>query len=90
MRRVNEALRAVLAEAIGEHLLDLDIGLPFGDLRAPVRGVLSGGEESAELELAGHNRRGRPIAATATFAPLRGHDGAVEGAIVVLGAESRD
>ena len=53
-----------------------------------MRGVLSGDEESAELELSGHNRRGRPIVATATFAPLRSHDGAVEGAIVLLGAES--
>jgi two-component system CheB/CheR fusion protein len=76
-------------EAIGEHLLDLDIGLPFARLRTPVRGVLAGDEESAQLELSGHNRRGRPIAATATFAPLRGHEGAVEGAIVLLSAESQ-
>jgi two-component system, chemotaxis family, CheB/CheR fusion protein len=75
-------------EAVGEHLLDLDIGLPFGELRTPVRGVLSGDEESAQLGLSGHNRRGRPIVATATFAPLRGHEGAVEGAIVLLSAES--
>ena len=49
-----------------------------------MRGVLSGEEESAQLELAGHNRLGRPIASTATFAPMRGREGAVEGAIVLL------
>lgn len=87
-RAATELLGLREDEAIGEHLLDLDIGLPFAVLRTPVRAVLAGDEESVQLELTGHDRRGRPIVATATFAPLRGHDGEIEGVIVLLSAES--
>ena len=73
-------------EVVGEHVLDLDIGLPFNEIRTPVRSVLAG-EETAFLELTGHDRRGRALAVSATFAPLRGSDRGLAGVIVVLSAE---
>ena len=56
-------------EVEGEHLLNLDIGIPVGRLREPVRAVLAGGE-AEPLELDGHDRRGKPVQVRIAFSPL--------------------
>ena len=70
-------------EAEGEHILNLDIGLPLEQLRQPVRDVLSGLSERAELEVPATDRRGRPLTAKVTVLPLVLPSDGVTGAIVV-------
>ena len=54
-------------EAVGQHFLALDIGLPTERLAPVLRGVLGGtGEARAEIELEAVNRRGRAITCSAT------------------------
>ena len=72
-------------EVQGEHLLNLDIGLPLEQLRAPLRSVLAGGEV-ATLDLAAVNRRGKQVRASLRFAPLAGHNADVRGVIVMMEA----
>jgi len=77
-------------EVEGEHLLNLDIGMPLESMREPVRRVLSG-DEQPDLELAGHDRRGHAVTYSAAFAPLLGDlDNAIFGAIVLVAAERMD
>ena len=76
-------------EIESQNFLNLDIGLPVAQLRAPMRGVLAG-EEPQPVELDAHNRRGQPVRCKISFAPLTGHrDGGVEGVILVVTAERR-
>ena len=69
-------------EVEGEHLLNLDIGIPVSRLRDPIRKVL-GGSALEQLELDGHDRRGKPARFEMTFGPLRvrpdgdEHDGVI-------------
>ena len=78
-------------EAEGEHLLNLDIGLPVDRLREPVRRLLTAGEEP-ELELEGHDRRGRRVRVVVSFAPLAAGAAAGDrpGAILLVSAERAD
>jgi two-component system, chemotaxis family, CheB/CheR fusion protein len=73
-------------EVQGEHFLNLDIGLPVGELRDPLRNALAG-EEPGDVELHGHNRRGQPVCCTVSFAQLQTHDGDADGVILVMNAE---
>jgi two-component system CheB/CheR fusion protein len=75
-------------EVEGEHLLNLDIGIPVQLLRDPIRRVLTG-EQVADVELEGHDRRGKPIRVRVEVAPLENLPGADEplGAILLLSAE---
>jgi two-component system, chemotaxis family, CheB/CheR fusion protein len=75
-------------EVQGEHFLNLDIGIPVDRLRDSLRAVLAG-EETPDVELSGHNRRGQPIHSTVSFAQLRTHDGDADGVIVVVTAERK-
>jgi two-component system CheB/CheR fusion protein len=70
-----------------QNFLNLDIGLPVGQLRASMRQVLAGNEPDP-VELDAHNRRGQPIRCRVSFAPLSNHrDDAVEGVILVIISE---
>ena len=73
-------------EAEGENFLNLDIGLPVGELRTAIRAVLTG-DEPEDLVVHGHNRRGQPVVCTVSFTPLRTFRDDVEGAILVMSAE---
>jgi len=76
-------------EVEGEHLLNLDIGVPLASLRPPVRQVLAG-EDGEELTIDGHNRRGQPVSYGVSFAPLKGEvDDVVAGAMLLVTAERR-
>ncbi len=76
-------------EVEGQHLLNLDIGLPLDAIRDPIRQVLAA-EETDGLSLEGHNRRGQPVTYRVAFAPLRGEvDREVAGAIVLATSARR-
>jgi two-component system, chemotaxis family, CheB/CheR fusion protein len=73
-------------EAVGRHLLGLDIGLPLERLKPLLRDVLNGEQdgEVKELMLPALNRRGRSLEVRVTATPLRRDAGAVAGAIIVV------
>jgi two-component system, chemotaxis family, CheB/CheR fusion protein len=75
-------------EVEGEHLLNIDIGIPVQRLRDPIRRVLAGSDVDV-LELDGHDRRGKPVRVRIAFAPLQNRPGAEEpdGAILLVSAE---
>jgi two-component system CheB/CheR fusion protein len=77
-------------EAEGQHLLNLDVGVPVSALRDPVRHALAGVDDPPVV-IDGHDRRGRPVRYTAAFAPLAGRDPErAAGVIVLLTAERLD
>ena len=72
-------------EVIGQHFLNLDIGLPIDQLRAPIRAALAADNgQPQHVRLEGINRRGRNVDVTVTLTPLRGIDGAMHGVIVMM------
>ncbi len=87
-RRANELWGLRDDEVEGEHLLNLDIGIPVSRLRDPIREVLAGGSVE-DLVLEGHDRRGKLTRFAISFAPLRSRpdgeqpDGAI---LLVAGA----
>ncbi len=74
-------------EAEGEHLLNLDIGLPVADLRPVVRSALSDGAFMEEVKLAAVNRRGREVVIRVVCSSLRANGGEPDGAILVMGQQ---
>ncbi len=76
-------------EVQGEHLLNLDIGIPVGELLDPLRAALAG-DEPGDVELAGHDRRGRAIRCRISFRHLHSHNGEPDGVIVGMSAERED
>ena len=75
-------------EVEGEHILNLDFGVPVQRLRDPIRQVVSGADV-ADLELDGHDRHGKPVHVRIVFAPLQNRPNAEEpdGAILLISAE---
>ena len=70
-------------EVQGQHFLNLDIGLPVDNLRAPVRRCLSGTADMERVRLEAVNRRGRPIVCEVTILPQKSGEEIV-GAIVIM------
>jgi two-component system, chemotaxis family, CheB/CheR fusion protein len=75
------------AEAVGEHFLNLDIGLPLDLLRPLIRQTLGAETGLQELGVAAVNRRGRSIAVRVLASPLRGADGGAAGVILMMEQE---
>jgi two-component system CheB/CheR fusion protein len=71
-------------EARGHHLLNLDIGLPVARLQPLLKTSMSGDAGPQVVTLDAVNRRGKPIRCEVTCTPLRGVDGDVQGAIVLM------
>jgi len=71
-------------EALGEHLLNLDIGLPTDQLRPLIRQALSDGKGPIALELDAVNRRGKTIRLHIECSPLANGQGVVSGAVLVM------
>lgn len=71
-------------EAIGEHFLNLDIGLPTDQLRPIIRKVLTGENEPQIIMLAAVNRRGRAIQIRVVCSPLVHQGEGTTGAILVM------
>ncbi len=71
-------------EVQGRHFMNLDIGLPVEQLLQPVRSVLTGETERAEVTLECRNRRGKPIRCPIRCTPLAGATGEMLGAILLM------
>jgi two-component system, chemotaxis family, CheB/CheR fusion protein len=73
-------------EAVEQHFLGLDFGLPVERLAAPLRAVLTGKRGRTQLDLEAVDRRGRSIKVTTTLLslPLSASDGEVAGAILLM------
>jgi two-component system CheB/CheR fusion protein len=72
-------------EAVGAHLLNLDIGLPTDKLRPAVRRIIAGDVEISTEELPARNRRGRELTVQVTSTPLAGPQG-ISGCILAMSA----
>jgi two-component system CheB/CheR fusion protein len=76
------------SEVVGQHFLNLDIGLPFDQLRPLLRGVLGEPGEAAEVAVPAINRRGRTITVRVAATPLAVTAAKnVGGAIIVMESE---
>jgi len=71
-------------EAIGQHFLNLDIGLPTERLRPMIRRLLNGELQPQEMRLGAVNRRGRTIEVRVVGSPLAFDGGGTPGAILVM------
>ena len=84
-RRAEDLWGLRSAEVVGQHLLNLDIGLPFEQLRPLLRSASAPDGGTGEITLDAVNRRGRTISVHVACAPLhRRQDGSNDGAIVVM------
>jgi two-component system CheB/CheR fusion protein len=71
-------------EAEREHFLNLEIGLPVGELKQPIRACLSGESAYRETVLDAVNRRGKKIKCRVTCTPLTKKSGEINGAIILM------
>jgi two-component system CheB/CheR fusion protein len=75
-------------EAVGQHFLNLDIGLPTAQLRPLMRQALFDGADQVQMDLPAVNRRGRTIILRVVVSPLTGPHGEVTGAVLVMDDDS--
>ena len=75
-------------EAVGQHFLNLDIGLPTDRLRALIRRTLTGENGPQQATVAAINRRGRSIEVRVLGSALR--SGADDAAGIILTMEELD
>ena len=73
-------------EAVGEHFLNLDIGLPVDKLHAPLRSVLADGGNRDIVRVDATNRRGRAVTTRVELAPLHAN-GSTDGVILMMETE---
>jgi two-component system CheB/CheR fusion protein len=71
-------------EVLHRNFLNLDIGLPVEQLKAPVRACLSQEAEFLELSVNATNRRGKRITVKATCTQLASGGGEPTGVILVM------
>lgn len=71
-------------EVKGQSLLNLEIGLPVGQLRSPVRTCIAEETDHQELILDAVNRRGRSFKCRVTISPFKGLQGERQGAIIMM------
>jgi two-component system, chemotaxis family, CheB/CheR fusion protein len=85
-RRAEDLWGLRSGEVIGQHFLNLDIGLPIERLRPILRAALGADATGAELQVDAVNRRGRAISVRVACTPLRRREGGIqpEGAIIVM------
>jgi two-component system CheB/CheR fusion protein len=74
-------------EAVGQHFMNLDIGLPVEKLHAPLRGVLGNEDGNRDIvRLDATNRRGRAVTTRVELAALH-TDGSTDGVILMMETE---
>lgn len=86
-RRAEELWGLRQDEAVGQHFLHLDIGLPIDQLRPIIRQTLGGDDGPHELQLKAVNRRGRTINVRVLCTPLQSTRPGNAGAILVIEQE---
>jgi two-component system CheB/CheR fusion protein len=74
-------------EAVGQHFLNLDSGLPTEDLKSAVREVIFDASPGAERTLSAVNRRGRTVRLRVRVTPLQSDGEGVGGALLLMDAE---
>jgi len=77
-------------EVQGQHFLNLDIGLPVGELVPVLRAVLMGGDGERSMTVQGTNRRGKQIRCRVTSSPLFGSERDIRGVIVITEEEPEE
>jgi two-component system CheB/CheR fusion protein len=77
-------------EAVGQHFLGLDIGLPVDQLRTVIRDALRGVDGRGAVTLEATNRRGRPIECAVRTLPLVVGADEVTGVILLMEQVERD
>ncbi|GAB1640839.1 CheR family methyltransferase [Krasilnikovia sp. MM14-A1259] len=82
-RRAEDLWGLRSSEAVGQHFLNLDIGLPFETLRTPLRAALASGGESGEVIVDAVNRRGRAVVVRVACTPLAIRDGVIAGGAII-------
>jgi two-component system CheB/CheR fusion protein len=70
-------------EVRDRHFLNLDIGLPVGQLRQPIKDCLAG-DGGAGVAIEAINRRGKPIRCRVTCTPLFGPGKEARGVILLM------
>jgi two-component system CheB/CheR fusion protein len=73
-----------LQEVQGRSVQDLDVGLPFGDLRDLIQHCIDGGSVERRGGIEGHDRRGKAYVHDVTCAPLREKGGEVSGVVLLV------
>jgi two-component system CheB/CheR fusion protein len=71
-------------EAVGQHLLNLDSGLPTERLKSDVKDVIGGTSDGAEQEFEAVNRRGRTVALRTHVTPLLSGGAEPSGALLLI------
>ncbi len=72
-------------EVKGKNFLNLDIGLPVGELRNPIRATLLRESLDGGLTLEATNRRGKAIQCRVTITPLHDHSlNTIQGVILMM------
>jgi two-component system CheB/CheR fusion protein len=78
-------------EAVGQHLLNLDIGLPLDQVRGPLREQFSNGADGPhELRLDAINRRGRPLSVRLTLTLIKDHGPSAPAVMLAMDASEAD
>ena len=72
-------------EAVGEHLMNLDVGLPVERLRQPIKAQFSSdGHDPSAVVLDAVNRRGRSLQVHVTLTHILDHGGAAPATMLVM------
>ncbi len=81
--RAKELWGVDLNQVRGQHFLNLDIGLPVGELRGAIRESVAG-KSTPEMRVPARDRRGRDIVCKVRTAPLADLSGEASGAIIMM------
>jgi two-component system, chemotaxis family, CheB/CheR fusion protein len=76
-------------EAEGQHLLNLDIGLPLERLTGPLRACLAGESAYEDVTLDATNRRGKAVQCKVSCTPLMDAANDIRGVILLMKEEGR-
>ncbi len=71
-------------EAVGQHFLNLDFGLPVVELKGEIRACIDGQTDREEKSLPATNRRGRAIRADVVVVPVRPQGEETSGVILLI------
>ncbi|MDX6223614.1 MAG: two-component system, chemotaxis family, CheB/CheR fusion protein, partial [Frankiales bacterium] len=71
-------------EVAGQHLLNLDIGLPAAEIRPLVRAALANGVDPHHADVPARNRRGRDVMIRLTCTAMRGAADEPRGVVLVM------
>ena len=84
-RRAEDMWGLRAEEVLSKNFLNLDIGLPVDQLRAPIRACLGNESDYVDLTLDATNRRGRPVRVRVSCMPLNsGRAAESHGAILLM------